>query len=545
MVYLRRFPTRTVLWILLVCGSAFVWRSHRLLVMEYEQSSSQMSVPWPLKVWTVPEVTSVKTANSVESRQTLISRNGGTQGAVYSRHRHVLTPSQGLVTSQPSYSVEKRRMLSSSSGGTQGAAYNQPSHVLTHNEGPVTSHSSFLVDKRQRLTARSGGTQGAVYNRPYHVLTPSQRPEETSHSRYSVDKRLRLSFRNGGTQRTVYGGPSDGLTPNQGPVTSQFRYSIEKRLMQSSSSGGTRGAVYSRPTHVVTPSQGPATSLFRYSVEKRLTVSSRGGGTQGAVYSRPGHVLTLSQGLVTSHFSFSAEQRRTQSSRSGGTQDAVHSIPSHVLPPSQRPVASRPSQQPSLVKILYWSYQTWKHFLPDPSLTGTISCKRSGVRFIEVDANLSSRDERERALSEADVVVFMLDFLLPNADLNIPKKRRKEVVYILASMESPALGFRKHLRTHPFLDSFNFLWSYNRDLNLHTSYLPRSFLYWHHVQRPALVPFAKKIKSALMMTLISNCQHAHEAIGRKSLLLRLMKDISIHNYGKCLKNRQLPSKPIC
>ena len=203
-------------------------------------------------------------------------------------------------------------------------------------------------------------------------------------------------------------------------------------------------------------------------------------------------------------------------------------------------MTSRSSRQPSIVKILCWSYQTWEHFIPDPDLTGTISCKRSGVRFIEVDANFSSRDERERALSEADVV-FMLDFQLPNADLNIPKKRRKEVVYILASMESPALGFRKRLRTHPFLDRFNFLWSYNRDLTLHTSYLSRSYLYWHHVQRPALVPFAKKIKSALMITLISNCQPAHEAIGRKSLLLSLIKVISIHNYGKCLKNREFPS----
>ena len=103
--------------------------------------------------------------------------------------------------------------------------------------------------------------------------------------------------------------------------------------------------------------------------------------------------------------------------------------------------------------------------------------------------------------------------------------------------ESPA--FRLPIRSRPFLDKFNFVWSYNTDLLLHTTYLTRmAFEYRDFSYKTLHVPFEQK-EEVPLMTLFSNCDNR---FGRMTLVERLMKHTDIHNYGKCFNNRAKPPR---
>ena len=144
----------------------------------------------------------------------------------------------------------------------------------------------------------------------------------------------------------------------------------------------------------------------------------------------------------------------------------------------------------SVVKVLYWFHETKESFTPDDEKTKL--CEKEGVNFVEVKHDLATAKGRRKALLEADVVIFHLDFPRSIRALQIPKKLRRDTVYVLGSMESPALPVRAYIRSSPFLDRFNFLWSYNRDLLFHTSYMTRFYLQWTELQRPSCGTFSKE-----------------------------------------------------
>ena len=188
----------------------------------------------------------------------------------------------------------------------------------------------------------------------------------------------------------------------------------------------------------------------------------------------------------------------------------------------------------SIVKVLYWYQGMALHFNPD--WRKEVFCSRAKVRFVEVHGDFKTPEGRQRALSEADIVVFQLDHPKNESAVVIPKKPRPTMVYIITSMESPVRRPWWHrMRSSPFIDGFNFLWSYNRNLSLHSSYMTMSKFDLSQMLRPPIVPFAKKLTSALMITLVTNCDNR---FGRATLIRRLMLHIGLHNYGNCFRNQK-------
>ena len=194
------------------------------------------------------------------------------------------------------------------------------------------------------------------------------------------------------------------------------------------------------------------------------------------------------------------------------------------------------------VKILFWRYQTHAVYIPDPMKAPmTKGCPLSRVRFVEIKvANFAVEEDRLKALRQADVVVFMFDFHSTGSvgKIDVPPKPRRETVYVLGSMERPVAQF-KQVRSAAFLSRFNFLWSYHTDLPLHTTYLTRGHFTMGDFLGPAAVTFTAKLKSPLLVTLVSNCD---DTIGRSALIKRLMKHIPVHNFGRCYRNVQSSNK---
>ena len=188
----------------------------------------------------------------------------------------------------------------------------------------------------------------------------------------------------------------------------------------------------------------------------------------------------------------------------------------------------------SIVKVLYWFHGTvWSY---NPDWMTEMLCPRSNVHFVEVHGDFNTPEGRQRALSEADVVVFQLDHPKNESAIVIPKKPRPNMVYIIASMESPVRRPWWHrMRSFPMIDQFNFLWSFNRNLPLHSSYLTMSAFDLGQMLRPPTVPFSKKLTSALMITLVTNCDNR---FGRATLIRGLMNHIGLHNYGNCFRNQK-------
>ena len=110
-------------------------------------------------------------------------------------------------------------------------------------------------------------------------------------------------------------------------------------------------------------------------------------------------------------------------------------------------------------------------------------------------------------------------------------------MYALVSLESPSLQHRKRVRSHPFLNNFDFFWSYNTDLFLHTTMLIRTYLLMEQVLRPPLVTFQKKVQTAYLITVVSNCGGS-----RARLIKELPAHIPVHNFGQCHNNMKFPEK---
>ena len=187
-----------------------------------------------------------------------------------------------------------------------------------------------------------------------------------------------------------------------------------------------------------------------------------------------------------------------------------------------------------IVHVLYWRKDTDFFWPPDDEVE--MLCKDTMSKFVEVRGDWNSEEDAARMLLLADMVIFNFDFPSHSKDVTVPAKLRNSTVYVLASMESPQ--FRKAIRSRPFLDNFNYFWSYNTGVFLHTTYLTRMVFKYKHFTAPALVPYKKKA-SVPLITIFSNCD---DAFGRFTLIKRLMRHLSIHNYGTCLNNKAFPPK---
>ena len=137
-------------------------------------------------------------------------------------------------------------------------------------------------------------------------------------------------------------------------------------------------------------------------------------------------------------------------------------------------------------------------------------------------------DDR-RMLSKADVVIF--NFWMARATANLPARPRR-TVYILTTMEAPVIERRP---PPAILNGFNYLWSYRRSLPISSTYFHMINLTYAELLTPG-VPFQKRRKTPLA-TLISNC---HARSGRTPFNAELSKFMEVHNYGRCLHNKEPP-----
>ena len=155
------------------------------------------------------------------------------------------------------------------------------------------------------------------------------------------------------------------------------------------------------------------------------------------------------------------------------------------------------------------------------------------------------------------VKAHMVIFHAPTHNKNgprFPSRKNPGQIYTIINMEQPgytSLGIAQkmaHLRKH-----FDLTATYNAGskypgtsvVNMPLSYYPLNILPVAEVLKPPALSFAEKNgydTDAIAVTFISNCKAAG-ASERTAYITELMKHMSIHNYGGCLKNREEPEFP--
>ena len=148
-------------------------------------------------------------------------------------------------------------------------------------------------------------------------------------------------------------------------------------------------------------------------------------------------------------------------------------------------------------------------------------------------------------LQEADIVVFNFDHMWATSTFftfpyEVLTKKPPGAVFVLSATESPHNTGRERYRTSAFLANFHMLWSYHHGLLMRSTYAAMDRVVYSDVLGPPTVPFNRR-RSAPVVALVTNC--GRQSIGRSKFLLKLIRHVAVHSYGKVYNNRCLPAFP--